>query len=226
MTEAGKINNEAPAASAAPQPAQPALPPKLGARRGRPSKLSKKLLDDVCNMIREITPPHVACARAGITTQCLNGWRRRGKLALEQIAAGEPVPDEEMPFADFETALGQALGDATALLIRLNLGHAKKNPITAWRLLESFEPAFRQQLSTTTTLNANVKSESEHKVSGSVGVEVDQKARGALTVQGADAIRREILLGGKTLPQARAEFEAKKKLQGQAPVRALPPSAG
>lgn len=90
---------------------------------GRPTKLTKKLSDAICEAIRNGSTEQAAAALSGVDRRTFMRWKRRGEAS-----------DEE-PFASFRLALTRAHEDYISELLG-EIRHAtkltKEGPIEDW----------------------------------------------------------------------------------------------
>ena len=169
-------------------------------KRGRKLKLTETLIADVCKYRQAGVPGEVAFECLGIGRSTYYEWKAKAK------AGEQPYAGAFEEFQRAESTLISALANR-----RIKLALKSDNPELIYRVLQTLSPELFPGVPVAIT--ANVKSEST--VSGTV--EHQHNHAHTLTVQGADAIRREILLGGKPLEQARDEFA-----QRAGAVRLLP----
>jgi len=88
------------------QAAPRAVVPEVASRKvGAPSKLTASVQKTICRMVRAGNYLNIACAAAGISTDALSNWRKKG-------AAGEE------PFAAFLAELEQAELDCESALVK------------------------------------------------------------------------------------------------------------
>ena len=78
--------------------------PKRQRRRGQPTRLTPSVSKTICDMVRRGNYFTIAAKAAGISTDALNQWRKRGA-------------DGEQPYADFAAALEQAELDCESILV-------------------------------------------------------------------------------------------------------------
>jgi coproporphyrinogen III oxidase len=100
---------------------------KNGKRIGRPTKLTAKLTDRICEFIRGGNYISTACAACGISTVTFNDWKARGEK-------------EEEPYSTFLAALKKAEVDCETRLLAIVDKAAEKNWPAAMTLLERRDP--------------------------------------------------------------------------------------
>jgi hypothetical protein len=76
-------------------------------REGRPSLISKKLIDDICKNIARGMPLDFAAARIGITQPSYLNWMKRGeeKSALLMTGDESQINDEDKLYIEFFMAI-------------------------------------------------------------------------------------------------------------------------
>jgi hypothetical protein len=87
-----------------------ALVPKVGGKVGRPIELTARVQKTVCRMVRAGNYLKVACAAAGISTDALSNWRKKGATGEEPYAAF--LGELEQAELDCESALVKKWHDA------------------------------------------------------------------------------------------------------------------
>lgn len=139
------------------QAAQPAeaparaivAPAQRGHRPGRPSKMTPEVVDLFCAMLKAGLTIRDAALTAGISEQCVHGWKHRANLALQaagveegqEIDADEVlrfIPEQEHRFVEFlwrfQTADSNGVGELAARI------HRSNDPAILLRMLKMRRP--------------------------------------------------------------------------------------
>lgn len=83
-------------------------------RRGARPKLTKKLAEKLCDLLRAGVYFGVAAEAVGIDRITCYRWRRAGKEAIEKERNGSELDKREITYATFATMCNQAVAEAEA----------------------------------------------------------------------------------------------------------------
>lgn len=107
----------------------------------RPTKLTKKIQEDICRAVRAGNYIETAAAHVGINKTTLYDWMKRGAREKERIAKNPRarVKKSEEPYVEFSNAIEKALADAEVRDVAIIANAAKENwTAAAWRLERKF----------------------------------------------------------------------------------------
>lgn len=108
----------------------------------RPTKLTKKIQEDICRAVRAGNYIETAAAHVGINKTTLYDWMKRGAREKERIAKNPRarVKKSEEPYVEFSNAIEKALADAEVRDVAIIANAAKENwQAAAWRLERKFK---------------------------------------------------------------------------------------
>lgn len=71
-----------------------------------------EMCDRLAESVSNGVPLSIAAQRQGVNYTTVLRWRQRGDLAIEQLAAGQDVPERELQFIEFVEKLNMARGQA------------------------------------------------------------------------------------------------------------------
>lgn len=107
---------------------QPGVPPPFKRKMGRPTALTAELTARIVAHLMEFAFFETACALENVPAETGRDWLRRGKRARKE---GRAHLKTEEVFANFSTAVDQALADTAKQLGKGILFHGKKD----WKAL-------------------------------------------------------------------------------------------
>lgn len=107
----------------------------------RPTKLTKKLQDKICNAIRAGNYIETASAYAGISKSTLYDWLKRGEREKVRVSKNSRarIRKKERIYVEFSDAVEKALADSEVRDVAIIANAAKENwQAAAWRLERKF----------------------------------------------------------------------------------------
>lgn len=102
----------------------------------RPTKLTPKVQEIICNHLAIGGSQAAACALARVAQVTVIEWRRLGSEAREKLNNGEELTEEAQRRLDFLNAFEEAEAQAEQYFMGLIYQAAPTNPEHAWRWLE------------------------------------------------------------------------------------------
>lgn len=86
--------------------------------RGRPTRLHARLIEDVCDRIREGEHQETAALAVGIPKSSFFSWKAKGEEARSARDNGVPVPPDRKIFVEFVDAVDEARALAESRMIQ------------------------------------------------------------------------------------------------------------
>lgn len=173
--------------------------PKTGAKtepkpNGRPSKLTKTVIEKICQLVRAGNRVETSAAAVDIHRDTLHDWQRGGFRASEKLKKGEKVTNQERMLARFSDSLHAALAAAEARSV-VTIAEASKTDwkAAAWWLERRLPAEWRP------------RAQLEHSGPGGGPVEIRQTAAEAVREVFARATGQGLTLvegGGHTVHSA------------------------
>jgi len=111
------------------------------ASRGRPSKLTPKIQEEILRVIKSGNYIETACAYVGINKSTFYEWLKRGAREKDRVAKNPraKVRKSEQPYVDFSNAVEKALAQAEIRDVAIIGKAAEENwQAAAWRLERKF----------------------------------------------------------------------------------------
>lgn len=111
------------------------------ASRGRPSKLTPKIQEEILRVIKSGNYIETACAYVGINKSTFYEWLKRGAREKDRVAKNPraKVRKSEKPYVDFSNAVEKALAQAEIRDVAIIGKAAEENwQAAAWRLERKF----------------------------------------------------------------------------------------
>ena len=111
------------------------------ASRGRPSKLTPEIQEEILRVIKSGNYIETACAYVGINKSTFYEWLKRGAREKDRVAKNPraKVRKSEKPYVDFHNAVEKALAQAEIRDVAIIGKAAEENwQAAAWRLERKF----------------------------------------------------------------------------------------
>lgn len=111
------------------------------ASRGRPSKLTPKIQEEILRVIKSGNYIETACAYVGINKSTFYEWLKRGAREKDRVEKNPraKVRKSEKPYVDFSNAVEKALAQAEIRDVAIIGKAAEENwQAAAWRLERKF----------------------------------------------------------------------------------------
>lgn len=108
----------------------------------RPTKLTKKIQEDICRAVRAGNYIETAAAYAGLNKTTLYDWMKRGAREKERVAKNPraKIRKSEAPYVEFSNAIQKALADSEVRDVMIIGKAAEENwQAAAWRLERKFK---------------------------------------------------------------------------------------
>lgn len=128
--------------------------------RGRPTKLTYELIEQIADLVREGNYIETASAVAGIDKNSLYRWLKRGAREVERLAKNPKLKGkiEEKIYVDFSDAVKKAMAESEADDLE-NIKKASREDwkASAWRLERRFPNRWGRKEKV--DIDANMKNE-------------------------------------------------------------------
>lgn len=132
--------------------------------RGRPTKLTYELIEQIADLVREGNYIETASAVAGIDKNSLYRWLKRGAREVERLAKNPKLKGkiEEKIYVDFSNAVKKAMAESEADDLE-NIKKASREDwkASAWRLERRFPNRWGRKEKV--DIDANMKNENVNR---------------------------------------------------------------
>lgn len=105
--------------------------------KGRPTKLTDNIQDEITLMLKMGNYLEAAAAFAGVSKVTVYDWMKRGRREIERVTANESrkIRKSEQPFVDFLNAVEKAMAEAEIRDVQIIYNAGKADwKASAWRL--------------------------------------------------------------------------------------------
>lgn len=146
--------------------------------KGRPTKLTQELMDEIIKVIRSGNYIETACAYAGIEKKSLYNWMKRARKELERLDKNPraKMKKSEAIYVDFLHAVEKALAYAEIRDVTL-IGKAAEESwqAAAWRLERKFPDKWgrKEKLTQEITHSGEINQKEEYTVTHKIDMYED-----------------------------------------------------